>query len=239
MYQNHSEYRLTQALQIIALAVQFSLSRIRCFWYDCGMKKLRCALYGRVSTRKERGLQNPENQLRQLREFAASQNWDVTGEYVDHESGTKADRPEFLRMMEAASKRQFDVLLFWSVDRFSREGIVPVLSNLKRLSGYGVKYRSYQEPFIDTLGEFGDLLAAFVAKIAELERKRIQARIHAGLDRARSQGKVLGRRRLVVDRSKVWALRDRGKSIREIGEALGLSHGTVQRAIEARGLAHS
>src|ERR1039458_5593202 len=105
------------------------------------MKKLRCVLYARVSTRKERGLQNPENQLRQLREFAASQNWEVTAEYIDYESGSKADRPEFLHMMEAASKRQFDVLLFWSVDRFSREGIVPVLTNLKRLTGYGVKYQ--------------------------------------------------------------------------------------------------
>jgi DNA invertase Pin-like site-specific DNA recombinase len=200
------------------------------------MKKLRCVLYARVSTRKERGLQNPENQLRQLREFAESQSWDITSEYIDHESGSKADRPEFLRMMDAASKRQFDVLLFWSVDRFSREGIIPVLRNLKRLSGYGVKYRSYQEPFIDTMGEFGDLLAAFVAKIAELERKRIRARIHAGLERARAQGKVLGRRRLVVDRSKVWALKDSGKSIREIGEALGLSHGTVQRSLQARGV---
>ena len=195
------------------------------------MKKLRCVLYARVSTRKERGLQNPENQLRQLREFAASQNWEVVTEYIDHESGSKSDRPQFLAMMTAASKRQFDVLLFWSVDRFSREGIVPVLTNLKRLSSYGVKYRSYQEPFIDTLGEFGDLLAAFVAKIAELERKRIKARIMAGLDRAKAQGKTLGRRRLVFDRSKVTALRNEGKSINQICEALNLSHGTVQRAL--------
>jgi DNA invertase Pin-like site-specific DNA recombinase len=176
-------------------------------------------------------LQNPENQLKQLREFAASQNWDVVEEYIDHESGSKADRQEFLGMMTAASKREFDVLLFWSVDRFSREGIVPVLTNLKRLSSYGVKYRSYQEPFIDTLGEFGDLLAAFVAKIAELERKRIKARIMAGLDRARAQGKVLGRRRLVFDRSKVHALRTQGASINQICDKLGLSHGTVQRVL--------
>ncbi|HLI85529.1 MAG TPA: recombinase family protein, partial [Bryobacteraceae bacterium] len=62
------------------------------------MKKLRCVLYARVSTKRERGLQNPETQLRQLREFAATQNWEVAGEFIDHESGSKADRPEFLRM---------------------------------------------------------------------------------------------------------------------------------------------
>ena len=198
------------------------------------MEKTRCVLYARVSTKRERGLQNPETQLRQLREFAATQDWELTAEYVDRESGAKADRPQFRRMMEDASRRQFDILLFWSVDRFSREGIVPVLSNLKRLSGYGVRYRSYQEPYIDTIGEFGDLLAAFVAKIAELERNRIRARINAGLARARAEGKTLGRRRLVFDRSKVWALKDAGKSITEISKALKLSHGTVQRALQAR-----
>ena len=198
------------------------------------MKKLRCVLYARVSTKRERGLQNPGTQLRQLRECAETQNWEVTAEYIDHESGSKADRPEFQRMMNAASKRQFDILLFWSVDRFSREGIVPVLMNLKRLSTYGVRYRSYQETFIDTIGEFGDLLAAFVAKIAELERGRIRVRINAGLERARAQGKALGRPRLVVPREKVWAMKERGSSIREIGEALRLSHGTVQRVIQAR-----
>jgi DNA invertase Pin-like site-specific DNA recombinase len=73
-----------------------------------------------------------------------------------------------------------------------------------------------------------------VAKLAELERKRIIARINAGLDRARAEGKTLGRKRLVFDRSKVWAMRDSGKSIREISDALRMSHGTVQRALEAR-----
>jgi hypothetical protein len=67
-------------------------------------------------------------------------------------------------MKNAASKRQFDILLFWSVDRFSREGIVPVLMNLKRLSKYGVRYRSYQEPFIDTIGEFWGFVGGIRSK---------------------------------------------------------------------------
>jgi DNA invertase Pin-like site-specific DNA recombinase len=135
-------------------------------------------------------------------------------------------------MMDAASKRKFDILLFWSLDRFSREGIVPVLTNLKRLSDYGVKYRSLQEPYIDTTNEFGDLIAAFAAKLAELERKRIQARVKAGIEKARADGKALGRPRLIVDRSKVSAMREAGASIRSIAAELRLSHGTVQRIIE-------
>jgi DNA invertase Pin-like site-specific DNA recombinase len=73
-----------------------------------------------------------------------------------------------------------------------------------------------------------------VAKIAELERVRIAARISAGLDRARAEGKTLGRKRLVFDRQRVWDLRDQGRSITAICGALGLSHGTVQRTLEAR-----
>lgn len=202
---------------------------IKCLWYSEAM--VRCALYGRVSTKLEKGRQDPEVQLRQLRKFAASQHWQVTVEYVDRECGAKADRPEFKRMLQGASKREYDVLLFWSLDRFSREGIVPVLTNLKRLSDYGVKYRSFQEPYIDTTHEWGDLIAAFAAKLAELEGKRIRARVVAGLEAARTRGKTLGRPRVVVNRPKVWALRKAGKSIREISATLKLSHGTVQRIV--------
>ena len=192
---------------------------------------MKCALYARVSTKPAKGLQDPENQLRQLRSFAQTQDWKISGEYIDHESGAKADRPQFKRMMDAASRREWDVLLFWSLDRFSREGIIPVLTNLKRLSDYGVKYRSFQEPYIDTTHEFGDLIAAFAAKLAELERKRIRARVMAGLEKARASGKDLGRPRLAVDRSKIWSLRHEGKSIREISTITKYSHGTVQRVI--------
>lgn len=178
--------------------------------------------------------QDPEVQLLQLRKFAKTQGWKIVEEYVDEESGAKADRPAFKKMFGAAAKHDFDVLLFWSLDRFSREGIVPVLTSLKRLSDYGVKYRSFQEPYIDTTHEWGDLIAAFAAKLAELERKRIRARVIAGLEKARASGKELGRRRLVVDRTKVWSLRDQGKSIREISALMKYSHGTVQRVIEYR-----
>jgi DNA invertase Pin-like site-specific DNA recombinase len=137
-------------------------------------------------------------------------------------------------MLEGASKRDFDVLLFWSVDRFSRQGIIPVLTNLKRLTDYGVRYRNFQEPYLDTTNEWGDLIAAFSAKLAELERKRIRARVMAGLEKARADGKKLGRPRRIVNRARVWSLREAGESIREIAGKLKLSHGTVQRIIEAR-----
>jgi DNA invertase Pin-like site-specific DNA recombinase len=196
--------------------------------------KDRCAVYARVSSKLERGRQDPEVQLRQLRAFAATQKWEIVAEFIDRESGAKSDRPQFKRMMDAAAKREFSILLFWSLDRFSREGIIPVLTALKRLTDYGVKYRSLQEPYIDTTHQWGDLIAAFAAKLAELERERIRARVKAGLEKARADGKSLGRPRVIVDRQNVWSLRDQGRSIRQISATLKLSHGTVQRIINQR-----
>jgi len=93
---------------------------------------MRTAIYARVSTKD--GRQDTENQLRQLREFAASQGWKVVQEYVDRASGKRSDREEFQKMFAAASKREFDCLLFWSLDRLSREGTVETLNHLQRLT---------------------------------------------------------------------------------------------------------
>ncbi len=96
---------------------------------------MRCAPYSRVSTDK----QETENQLFQLRTCAASQGWEVVAEFVDQgiSVGT-SDRPAFQEMFSAASKRKFDVLLFWSLDRLSREGAPETLQHLNRLTGYGL-----------------------------------------------------------------------------------------------------
>jgi DNA invertase Pin-like site-specific DNA recombinase len=91
----------------------------------------RTAVYARVSTR-DRG-QDTQNQLHQLREFAARQGWAVILEFVDHESGSTDDREQFQAMFQAASRREFDVLLFWSLDRLSREGVFETLTHLNRL----------------------------------------------------------------------------------------------------------
>src|SRR4051812_15793442 len=84
--------------------------------YHGGMK--RAAIYARVST-IDRG-QDPETQLRQLREYADRRGFSLTREYVDHASGAKNDRTEYRAMLEEARRRQFDVLLVWRYDRFAR-----------------------------------------------------------------------------------------------------------------------
>ncbi len=157
----------------------------------------RVAIYARVST-KDKG-QEVENQLRQLREFSALQGWTVIREYVDHESGSTNDRAEFRAMFRDASLRKFDVLLFWALDRLSREGVLETLQHLNRLTACGVGYRSFTEQYFDSCGVFKDAVIAIIATVAKQERVRISQRVRAGLDVARARGRSLGRPKVVVD----------------------------------------
>jgi DNA invertase Pin-like site-specific DNA recombinase len=191
----------------------------------------RVALYGRVST-KDKG-QEVENQLRQLREFAAAQGWTVYREYVDHETGKNDDRAEFQAMFREASRRKFDVLLFWALDRLSREGVLETLQHLNRLTSYGVGYRSFTEQYFDSCGIFKDAVIAIIATVAKQERVRISQRVKAGLETARAKGKCIGRPRIAADGRQVASLRIAGRSWSEICKQTGLSKGTAQRAYYA------
>ncbi len=113
-------------------------------------KSKQVALYARVST-KDKG-QDVENQLAQLREFCERQGYVIHDEYMDDESGTKGkrERDGFNRLFEDASKRKFDVVLVWSLDRFTREGIQKTIFYLQQLDGLGVNFKSYTEQYLDT-----------------------------------------------------------------------------------------
>ncbi|MDD2710728.1 MAG: recombinase family protein [Verrucomicrobiae bacterium] len=191
--------------------------------------KTTIAIYSRVSTDK----QDAENQLAQLRDFASKQGWQIAGEYIDHAvSGTKAgaSRPAFARMMQDASQRRFDVLLFWSLDRLSREGVSATLDYLNRLSGWGVGFRSFSEPYLDSLGVFKDAVLAILACIAKQERIRISERTKAGLERAKRHGKRLGRPGISeAVAEQIRSLRAVGVSVREVAQKCGVSVGLVAK----------
>jgi DNA invertase Pin-like site-specific DNA recombinase len=189
------------------------------------------AIYSRVST-KDKG-QDVENQLRQLREFCSKQGWAVMREFVDHASGKRGDRELFQAMFEAASRREFDTVLFWSLDRFSREGVYETLQHLQRLTAYGVGYRSFTEQYLDSCGLFKDAVISILATIAKQERVRLSERTVAGLQRARQQGRVGGRPRIVCDREKVLELRQSGLSLGRIAAQMNLSKTTVARMVTA------
>jgi DNA invertase Pin-like site-specific DNA recombinase len=164
-----------------------------------------------------------------LREFCAQQKWAIVHEYVDQASGKTGDRPQFKALMDAASRREFDLVLFWSLDRFSREGVLATLQYLQRLTSYGVGWRSFTEQYLDSCGVFRDAVLSILATIAQQERVRISERVTAGLARARKQGRVGGRPRIVVDRKRIAELRAAGKTRPEIAVELGMSTRTVSR----------
>jgi DNA invertase Pin-like site-specific DNA recombinase len=190
----------------------------------------RIAVYARVSTDR----QENANQLDQLREFAERQGWEIAVEYVDTVSGSgKKARPQFERMMLAASQRQFDLVLFWRLDRLSREGVRVTLTYLERLDAWGVAWRSFQEPYLDSCGVMKDLVVSVMALMAQQERIAISERTKAGLARAVKAGKVLGRRAVRVDVARARELQRGGLGLRPIAKRLKVSVNTLARALRS------
>jgi len=186
-------------------------------------------VYVRVSTEK----QENGNQLDQLRDFAAKQGWEIVAEFVDTVSGSgKKARPQFDQMMLAASQRQFDLVLFWKLDRFSREGVRKTLRYLELLDSYGVAWRSFMEPFFDSCGIMRDVVITIMATLAEQERISISDRTRAGLQRAIKAGKTLGRRAVLVDVAKARRLRREGLGLRSVARKLKISVNTLQKGLK-------
>src|ERR1035437_9843252 len=190
-------------------------------WYDWVMKPKRIVLYARVST-KDKG-QDTRNQLAQLRDFCAKQDWTISHEYVDQASAKTGDRPKFQELMAAASRHEFDMVLFWSLDRFSREGVLATLQYLLTLSSYGVAWKSFTEQYLDSCGVFRDAVLSILATIAKQERIRISERTLAGLERAAVKGHYPGRPKVVVDIKRARAMQRQGASLRQIATELGAS----------------
>ena len=157
---------------------------------DVKAKQVAVAIYARVSTRDK---QETLNQLAQLREFCHRQGWQAPTEYIDRESGSVARRDEFQKMLLDASQRKFDLILFWALDRLTREGTLATLQYLERLTSYQVGYKSFTEPYLDSCGTFKDVVISLLATMAKQERIRMGERVRAGIAQARRSGKRLGR----------------------------------------------
>ena len=125
------------------------------------------AIYTRVSGQSNR--QDTENQALQLREYCERQGWDYV-EYTDRRSGARADRTAFQQVFEDARLKKFDLVLFWALDRFSREGVTETLNYLKVLDGYGVAWKSFMESYLDSTGMFKEAVIAILAAVAKQEQ---------------------------------------------------------------------
>jgi DNA invertase Pin-like site-specific DNA recombinase len=181
----------------------------------------RAAVCVRVSTID----QEPENQLRELRRYCEARGWEAR-EYVDHGvSGTRDSRPALDQLVKDAKRRRFDVLVCWKLDRLGRN-LRHLILLLDELQALGIAFTTLGEG-IDTSTPAGRLQVALLAAIAAFERDRIVERVHAGLARAKAQGKKLGRPERVVPESVLAPVR--GLPVREAAKRLGVSAATAHR----------
>jgi len=192
---------------------------------------MKVAIYARVSTSDKD--QNPDTQLLPLREFAAAQGWTVTGEFVDTASATDLKgRTEWRRLLDQASKRKLDLVVVFRIDRAFRS-VLDAATTLERLRTWGVGLRSYCEPWLDTTSPFGEALYYITAAYAQLERGILSERVKAGMERARKQGRRLGRPRVVNGEwEAVRPLIESGTlSQRAAARRLGVGRATIARML--------
>jgi DNA invertase Pin-like site-specific DNA recombinase len=194
---------------------------------NSAQQRKRVALYGRISTLTHG--QDPEMQLRELRQYAKASGWTIADKYVDRRiSGSVESRPELNRLMADARKRKVDMVAVWRFDRFARS-TRHLLASLDEFRSLGIQIVSYSEN-IDTTTPIGAAVFTIVAAVATLERDLIAERVRAGLRNARAKGVRLGRPRVNVDVPRIAALRAQGLSWASIAATLGIGEGTVRRA---------
>jgi DNA invertase Pin-like site-specific DNA recombinase len=188
---------------------------------------MKTAIYARVSTTNG---QDPEMQLRELREYCQRRGWKVAQEYVDVGiSGGKEKRPELDKLLADAHRRYFDVVVVWRFDRFARS-VSHLLRALENFRSLGIEFVSLSEQ-VDTSTPTGKMVFTVLGAVAELERSLIAERVRAGLRNARAKGRKLGRPRKALDGAKLISMRSQGASWRAVGAALGVAPATALHAV--------
>jgi DNA invertase Pin-like site-specific DNA recombinase len=186
----------------------------------------RAARYIRVSRIDQR----PALQADETAELIDRRGWQLVDTFLDQGvSGAKASRPELDRMMAAARRGKFDVLVVWRSDRLFRS-LHHMVAALAELTALGIAYLAVTEPF-DTTTPQGRLLIHMVSAFAEFERGILQERTRAGLAAAKRRGVRLGRPPAHIDIFKAKAMRAQGKSLRAIGRHFGIGASTLHRLL--------
>lgn len=193
----------------------------------CLVSQVRVGLYARVSRHDKD--QNPENQLIKMKEFVARHGWEIFRIYIDRASGAKTSRPGFDQMLRDARARWFDVIVIVRLDRLARS-TRQLLNVVDDLTKRGVELICTDQD-IDTTTPSGKLLFTVLAGVSELELDLIRERTKDGLARARAEGKRLGRPPSPAFTERIVALREEGRSLREIGDIVGLSHQAVKQRL--------
>ena len=187
---------------------------------------MKVAVYLRVSTTD----QSTELQRKDLLKYVEARGLEVYSVYEDKASGTNDRRTNLKRLLDDASKRKFDIVLCWKLDRFFRS-LKDLINTLQFLNDSGILFISYKDN-IDMTTASGKLMLHILAAFGEFEASLIKERVIAGIKNAQSKGVKLGRPKKPCDVDEILKLKKQGLSIRNIATELGLSAGMVQRAIE-------
>ena len=199
---------------------------------------VRAALYARVSTDR----QSTENQLRELRQTAQRLGWEVVGEFVDTGiSGAKGrkDRPQLDALLKGVSRKDFDVVASWSVDRLGRS-LIDLVGLLQELHSTGVDLYLHQQG-INTTTPAGKALFGMMGVFAEFERGMIQERVRSGMARAKEKGtksgNAIGRPAVATGiEDQIRALRAQGLGMIKIAKQAGCGVSVVQRVLVSQKL---
>ncbi len=190
----------------------------------------RVCRYHRVS----RVDQNPQLQEDETAGFIERRGWDLVETYTDHGiSGSREKRPALDALLRDARRRRFDLVVVYRADRLFRS-LKNMVVTLADLDALGVGFVSVTEPF-DTTTPSGRLLLHLVSAMAEFERGILIERTRAGVAAARRRGAKLGRPQTRIDLDRVVELRDGGLSLRKIAAEMGLTYGTLHRAVARHG----
>ena len=188
-------------------------------------------IYTRVSTLD----QTIDNQLLELRNHCSKMGWEIVKEYADEGlSGTlpREKRLSLNSLIKDAYRKRFDSVVCWDISRIGRsmKELILFLSDMK---DRGIGICSVRQGF-DTSTSMGEIMFQFVGILSSWEREMIRERTLAGLERAKSQGKTLGWRKVTNDTmaAKITELRDERKSIRQIASEVGVSRGTVNNVLK-------
>jgi DNA invertase Pin-like site-specific DNA recombinase len=190
----------------------------------------RIAIYARVSTDK----QSAENQLLELRSLCDKLGYTIVQEYTDNGiSGAKSrdERPALDALLKDATRRKFDMVMCWSIDRLGRslQHLVEILNELQALN----VDLYFQQQGMDTSTPSGRMIFSVFGAIGEFERSIIKERVVAGQQRAKANGVKLGRPSKMNDgmKSAVRLLREKGMGIKQIAKELQIGVGTVYSVI--------
>jgi DNA invertase Pin-like site-specific DNA recombinase len=198
---------------------------------------MKVALYARVSTSDKD--QDPLTQLLPLRDFCTAQGWEVYREYGDQAPANDlAHRTQWRQLLDHAAKRRFSVVLVFKLDRAFRS-VKHMHDTLTAWELVGVSFKSLREQF-DTATALGRLLLNLLASLAEFELELIRERVKAGMERARRQGKKIGRPK-VTDRKgfskRFGAILERllkgDISRRQAAKELNIGYATLKRLLDS------